>query len=52
MSSNLKINAEFEMGKKGGRKADKGVALKYTPMSQLKDSIIRNQKRMWMDIAL
>lgn len=45
MSSNLQTNAEFEMGgKKRGRKTDKGVALKYTPMSQLKDSIIRNKK--------
>lgn len=45
MRSNLQTNAVFEMEKKGGRKADKGVALKYTPMSQLKDSISRNQKK-------
>lgn len=45
MSSNLQTNAEFEMGeKKRGRKTATGVALKYTPMSQLKDSIIRNKK--------
>lgn len=46
IGSNLQTNAELAMKKKKKRrKSDKGVALKHTPMSWLKDSIIRHKKR-------
>lgn len=50
MSSNLQT--KFEMGKEKRREKCKGIALKYSPVSQLKDAINRNQKGTWMDIAL